>query len=207
MQTFILRQNIYKYRQLLDQEQDERARRMLIELLAASLRELTLIEARGTGLQADINQVHASARRTIFRDQFETSPQAYLLLDPRKGLHIVDINPAYAAATMTYCENVVGNLLFDVFPDNPYDPLADGVSNLYASLKRVVDSGTADLLPIQRYDIRNSDGIFVPRFWRTENSPILDTDGRLTYLLHHIADVTDICGNAKPPVESPHSAE
>lgn len=53
---------------------------------------------------------------------------------PGAGLGIVDINNAYAQVTMTKAADLRGNPLFDVFPDNPDDPLADGVSNLHAAL-------------------------------------------------------------------------
>lgn len=62
----------------------------------------------------------------IFRDEFAASQDPYLLLDPRKGLHIVDINEAYGTATMTSSAKIAGCPLFDVFPDNPEDPTADG---------------------------------------------------------------------------------
>ena len=57
-----------------------------------------------------------------------------MLLDPGPGLHIIGINEAYAKATMTAPADLRGQCLFDVFPDNPDDPLANGVANLYSSL-------------------------------------------------------------------------
>ena len=44
--------------------------------------------------------------------------------------------------------------MFDVFPDNPDDPAANGVRNLRASLERVRETCAPDRMPIQRYDIR-----------------------------------------------------
>ncbi|WP_246208164.1 hypothetical protein [Bradyrhizobium rifense] len=49
-----------------------------------------------------------------------------MLLDPGPGLQIVDINAAYAKATLIVRESVLGRSLFEVFPDNPDDPHADG---------------------------------------------------------------------------------
>jgi PAS domain-containing protein len=113
-----------------------------------------------------------------------------MLLDPDPGLRIVDINDAYARATFTRRSDVVGRSLFDIFPDNPDDALADGVSNLYASLRTVVKTGQPHAMAVQRYDIRNPDGEFVERHWQPINSPIRDGDGVLIYLLHHVEDVT-----------------
>ncbi|MDA9408175.1 hypothetical protein XH80_15985 [Bradyrhizobium sp. CCBAU 45384] len=109
-----------------------------------------------------------------------------MLLDPGPGLRIVDINPAYANATLTDRDSIVGRSLFEVFPDNPDEPLADGVSNLYASLRTVAQTGQPHAMAVQRYDIRDADGTFVERHWQPINSPIRDGDGRLAFLLHHV---------------------
>ncbi|MEZ0015430.1 hypothetical protein [Sinorhizobium fredii] len=90
-----------------------------------------------------------------------------MLFDPRKGLHIVDINEAYGAATMTSSAKIAGSPLFDVFPDTPEDPMADGVSHLFASLTKVAERGIVDAMSIQRYDARNPEGSFVTKFWET----------------------------------------
>ena len=114
-----------------------------------------------------------------------------MLLDPGPGLQIVDINSAYAQATLTDPDTVVGRALFEAFPENPDEPLADGVSNLFASLRTVVQTGRAHAMAVQRYDIRDLDGAFLERHWRPINSPIRDEDGRLAFLLHQVEDVTD----------------
>ena len=71
-----------------------------------------------------------------------------MLLDPGPGLNIVDINTAYAAATFITRSDVVGKSLFEIFPDNPNDALADGVSNLYTSLKIAAQTGQPHAMSI-----------------------------------------------------------
>ena len=66
-----------------------------------------------------------------FRALFESLPGLYIVLTP--DLKIVAVSDAYLKATMTKREEILGRGLFDVFPDNPADPAADGVSNLRAS--------------------------------------------------------------------------
>ncbi|MDA0183120.1 hypothetical protein OJ997_22615 [Solirubrobacter phytolaccae] len=51
----------------------------------------------------------------------------------------------------------------DVFPDNPDDPDASGENNLGASLRRVLEHGRPDTMPVQKYDIRRPDGTFEVR--------------------------------------------
>ena len=46
-------------------------------------------------------------------------------------------------------------LLITNYPD---DPLADGMANLFDSIRRAVASGRPHRMAIQRYDVRNSDG-------------------------------------------------
>ena len=67
---------------------------------------------------------------------FDATPGNYLLLD--RDFTIVGVNQCYLNATMTRREQIVGRGLFDIFPDNPNDPSADGVRNLRASLDRVL---------------------------------------------------------------------
>ena len=84
--------------------------------------------------------------------------------------------------------------LFDVFPDSPDDPTASGTRNLRASLRNVLQTGVADAMAVQKYDIRRPDsdgGGFEERFWSPVNSPVLGPDQRLAYIIHRVEDVTD----------------
>jgi len=165
-------------------------------LLASTRRELALLEAtdRGAGSSLPDPQrrpvADAVAIKRHFQREFDASPHPYMLIDPGPGLYIADINAAYAAATFTDRQMIAGKSLFEVFPDNPDDPLADGVNNLYASLRTVVQTGRPHAMAIQRYDIRNAEGVFVERHWQPINTPLHDEQGRLAFLLHHVEDVT-----------------
>lgn len=121
---------------------------------------------------------------------FEALPSPYLIMTA--DFTIVTINAAYADATMLDREAVVGRPMFEVFPDNPAEPNADGVSNLRRSLQTVVDTGRPDALALQRYDIRTPDGRFVERYWSPVNTPVLADDGRVALIVHRIQDVTDL---------------
>ena len=73
-----------------------------------------------------------------YRAIVEGVPDLYLILDAQ--LRIVQVSNAYARATLTRREDILGRGLFEVFPDNPDDPSAEGVRNLHASLQRVLKS-------------------------------------------------------------------
>jgi PAS domain S-box-containing protein len=125
-----------------------------------------------------------------FRALFEFSPTPLLVLDPE--LTIVAVSDAYLAATMTEREALVGRHIFDAFPDNPDDPDATGVSNLGASLERVRRGRVADTMAVQRYDIPHPDGGFETRYWSPLNSPVLDEQGQLQYVIHRVEDVSEL---------------
>ena len=127
-----------------------------------------------------------------FRALFESAPGLYLVLTPE--LTIVAVSDAYARATMTRREDIVGRGLFDVFPDNPDDPGATGTANLRASLDRVLESRAADTMAVQKYDIRKPEsegGAFEERYWSPRNSPVVGAAGAVAYIIHEVEDVTD----------------
>ena len=208
MQRFICEQNIVHFRKLLDETTEPAQRQTLEALLISARRELALLEsslsgAEGSPLEARLRrQGDAETIRQQFKPEFDASAHPYMLLDPAPGLRIVDVNNAYAHATLTKRDEVVGRSLFDIFPDNPDDALADGVTNLYASLRTVVKTGQPHAMAVQRYDIRDLNGKFVERHWQPINSPIQDDNGILIYLLHHVEDVTaEILPSAKSAPE------
>ena len=123
---------------------------------------------------------------------FESAPGLYLVLTP--SLTIVGASDAYLHATMTKREQILGRGIFDVFPDNPDDPHADGVRNLRASLNRVLRDRNSDAMPVQKYDIRrpaSEGGGFEERFWSPVNSPVCGKNGELLYIIHCVEDVTE----------------
>jgi len=196
MQRFVLQQNVLRFRALLGSETNLRSRAMLQSLLLVAQRDLALIEADqlGAGV-APLDRLRGPADRSVpglrdFTQMFENAQANYLLLDANPGLRIIDVNDAYAAATLVQRSDVAGKRLFDVFPDNPDDHLADGVSNLYQSLHTVVETRRPHFMADQRYDVRDTEGHFVQRVWRPINTPIFSDDGKLLFILHHVEDVT-----------------
>ena len=193
---FVCEQIIAHYQKLMSETADVDLQRSLQSLLSSAKRELAIVEARLSG--ADVLPTaerrrrlsDAKAVRQEFQSEFDNSRHPYMLLDPGPGLHIVDINDAYAEATFINRADVVGKSLFVILPDNPDHPLADGVSNLYTSLRTVGQTGQPHAMAIQRYDIRGPASEFIERHWQPINTPIHDEEGHLIFLLHHVEDVT-----------------
>ncbi|WP_171118206.1 MULTISPECIES: SpoIIE family protein phosphatase [Streptomyces] len=121
---------------------------------------------------------------------FAATPSPYLVLG--SDLVIVDVNDAYLRATGRSRPELVGQYLFDAFPDNPADPDADGVRNLDASLHRVLRSREPDTMAVQKYDIpvTSRPGTFEERWWSPINTPVLGPDGQVAWIIHRVEDVT-----------------
>lgn len=127
-----------------------------------------------------------------FRALFNSLPGLFLVLDP--GLYIVAATDAYLQATLTRRSEIVGRHLFDVFPDNPDDPSADSIRNTRASMQRVLQNHVADTMTVQRHDVRRPEaegGGFEVRYWSPVNSPVLNEDGSLAYIIHRVENVTE----------------
>lgn len=127
-----------------------------------------------------------------FQVLFESAPGLYLVLRP--DLTIAAVSDSYLRATMTNREEILGRGIFDVFPDDPADSTATGVHNLRASLERVLQSGTADTMPVQKYNIRrplSEGGGFEERYWSPINSPVFGKGNQIRYIIHRVEDVTE----------------
>ena len=124
-----------------------------------------------------------------FQWLFESAPGLYLVLLP--DLSIKAVSNAYLQATMTQRDEILGRNLFDVFPDNPDDPAATGVSNLRSSLNYVLQTHMAHTMAVQKYDIRRPDGSFEERYWSPLNKPVFDNNNQLVYIIHRVEDVTE----------------
>lgn len=126
-----------------------------------------------------------------FERMFQSCGGCYLILAPEAPTFtIVAVSDAYLNATHTKRDEILDRGLFEVFPDNPNDQTADGVSNLRSSLMLVLDSGHIDYMPVQKYDVRLPDGTFEERYWIPDNAPIFDTEGNIQYIVHHVEDAT-----------------
>lgn len=135
---------------------------------------------------------HATLQDINFQSIFESLPGNYLIVSPDPPTFtIIAVSKDYTRATMTNKNDMLNKGVFEVFPDNPDDPNATGVANLSASLQYVIDHRKWHKMPVQKYDIQLPDGNgFEERYWSPCNTPVLDTDGSLLYIIHQVDDVT-----------------
>ncbi|MBA4329180.1 MAG: hypothetical protein C0428_13205 [Polaromonas sp.] len=123
---------------------------------------------------------------------FRHMPGPFLVLRPDRDFTIVAASEDYLRTTHT-TPAIFGRPVFEVFPDNPGLPDADGASKLLASLERVRSTGQPHTMAVQRYDVRlppARGGGFEERYWAAVNSPVLNDQGELAYLIHRVEDAT-----------------
>lgn len=128
-----------------------------------------------------------------YRALLQTAPDRYLILAPDPPMFtIMDASDAYLTATMTTRAQIVGRGLFDVFPDNPDDPTADGTRNLRASLAIALEQRRPHAMALQKYDVRKPGSeAFEQRYWSPLNTPVLDSE-RVVAIIHRVDDVTRV---------------
>jgi PAS domain S-box-containing protein len=118
-----------------------------------------------------------------YRALFEAAAGRCLVLDPE--LTIVAATDDYLSATLTDRAEIVGRALFDVFPDDPDDPGSDRGHDMRASLARVLERRTADVMPVAGHDAADKP-------WSATNVPLLDDQGAVAYVIHKVEDATEI---------------
>ena len=123
---------------------------------------------------------------------FHHLPVPILLMTPEQV--IADANQAYCDLTGRACAELVGRTVFEAFPDNPDEPGATGAANLGASLSRVAETGEADVMALQRYDVEvpGTPGEFRERYWCPVNAAVLGTGGEVAMLVHVVEEVSDL---------------
>ena len=139
------------------------------------------------------NGVHRpAALPPDFRVLFESSPGMYLVLST--DFTIIAATDAYLRLTRTQRSRILGRKIPSVFPasDNSGN---GGIRNLATSLHRVLSTGAPDTMALQRFEIpaTGSDGGgFEERFWSVVNTPVLDPDGNVCWIIHCVEDATEL---------------
>ena len=131
--------------------------------------------------------VRSVAEAVDFELVFAKMPGLCLILDP--AFTIVAQNEEHLRATKT---DVVGQMVFAAFPDNPDDSGASGVARIRGSLLKVLKTREADHLPMLRYDIKQPFGPFQTRYWSVSSIPILGNDGYVCWILIRAEEMTEL---------------
>ena len=126
-----------------------------------------------------------SKARPDFAQLFEAMPGQYMILD--RDLIYVEANPAYCASTERTREEIVGRYVFEAFP-----PTGEGGRQIEESLRRVLQTGVAETLPLAAYPIPTADGGFRMKYWSCAHLPLFDENGDVAFVAQNAVDVTEL---------------
>ncbi|MEQ1502147.1 MAG: PAS domain-containing protein [Myxococcota bacterium] len=124
---------------------------------------------------------------------FDRSPNAYMVVD--RDLRYVAANAAYLRVTGATLDALLGQPLFDVFPNDPDDPANASRRMIHASFERVLATGETDHVAAIAYRVPiERDGVWIEteRWWSATHVPIPGPDGAVAFVLQHTVEVTDL---------------
>lgn len=124
-----------------------------------------------------------SMTTTDFGLNYQRMPQASMTLD--RELKFKNANEAYCHAVARDKEDLIGQHLFEAFPDT-----AERIQPFLDALLKTLD-GDITRLEQQPYKLLLSDGRLEDRFWNIENQPLYSTDGDIIGVVQYCEDVTE----------------
>lgn len=197
LQRFLLQENAKVFRARLAEATEADDRRRVQEMLAATERELSLLDASERGVlapwqragSAELEAARAAAVER-FHAEFDGSHLNASLIDPAPGLVFAEVGGVSDVAAGRPRSALIGQALFTLFPENPADPSAEGVHQLYSGLRDAAETGQEQLLPPFRYDVASADGAYGERWWRSTCRPVFDDERRLLFVMLLSEDVT-----------------
>lgn len=107
-----------------------------------------------------------------------------------RDLRYIEVNQAYCTTTERRREEFIGRKVFELLPNE-----GPSGKRLLGSLKRVLETGKPDSIPLLAYPIqlpKTRGGGFAMRYWSTVNMPLLGPDGRTEYIVQNAVDVTEL---------------
>jgi len=118
------------------------------------------------------------------------SPLPYVLLDAE--FRFVDVNPAFLQAVFKSSDDLLGQVLFDVFTS---EDVAD-IHLLRHSLDTVLTAGTSHSVPVIYFPVAvagpNGARFLRNRYWSLTHTPIKNAQGKITHILQQIQDVSEL---------------
>jgi len=126
-----------------------------------------------------------------FNAYFEAALPTLILKPDIPEFTIVKVNQAYLDATSSRAEEVIGEALFNAFPQNPFDLETQNAVALKDSIIQAITTKKPQVLRGQKYNIpvRSTDRFSV-HYWEVTNSPVLNSAGEVEYVAHVVVDIT-----------------
>ncbi|WP_292036205.1 MULTISPECIES: PAS domain-containing protein [unclassified Brevundimonas] len=125
---------------------------------------------------------------------FDASPNPYMLLDDQ--FRYAGMNQAYLDVTQRRREDLLGQPVMEMFDGGQGEQSSENARQLSASFNKVMATGQPDHLAVLHYPIPvpQDDGAtaYDDRYWSCTHTPIKDGGGRVTHILQHTTDITEL---------------
>lgn len=125
----------------------------------------------------------------------DETPGNYLIIDidaPRYTM--LYANKVNLMNSKSELNDLIGNALFDVFPDD-----SGSKEKVTVALEQVIIKGKSYRLAPLRYDIPIKDSEnFETKYWSLDYTPIFDEEGRVEYILQTAFDITKVIQSGFP---------
>ena len=137
------------------------------------------------------NHTPSTAYKFDFEQLFRIAPTpALLILANDPSFTIIDVNEAYLTSTNTNRTDLINVNVFDAFPVAQSDSVSS-VELLQQSFRAVIDTHTTHSMKTLRYSIPiRGTNEYEVRFWDIVNTPILNPEGSVEFILNSVQDVT-----------------
>lgn len=114
---------------------------------------------------------------------FDGMPNAAMILNT--DLIYIDANEAYCRAVQRKRSDLIGNYIFDVFPDT-----SERVAQVLEVFQKTL-AGEATRLAAQPYKMEQPDGTVEDRIWQISQFPIRCEKGHVEFLVQRAEDITE----------------
>ena len=129
-----------------------------------------------------------------YKDIFYNSQVPMLIIATDAPAYtMLDVNNAYLSATNSSRHELIGKSVFSVFPANPTDNVSKNIERTQFSFQEAINNKLPHIMSNYRYDIPIPGSTdFEERYWTTSNTPVLDDEGKVIYLIHSPDNVTEL---------------
>jgi PAS domain S-box-containing protein len=127
-----------------------------------------------------------------YQSLFQSLPDSYIAFLPDDpNFTIIAENEAHAKVAGAKVATSLGKPVFDVFPDVSEKYKKTGVSDLLESLRKVIRTGKPDTMATLHYDVPDSKGGFMVKYWKVTHHPVFDADGKVALVYQATEDITE----------------
>ena len=119
-----------------------------------------------------------------FKKIFRATSDYNIVLTPIPYFTILDVTDLYLKTTRSKREDIIGKSVYEMFDDN----LKDDTQKIN-SFQRVIETRCSDNMGIIKHIHKTNNRDFKEWVCNAVNYPVLDTDGKVIYIIHRVSDI------------------